>query len=258
MDILWAMPSWSWDDYVSRVRAKGYTLMVRPDKKDAIKGYTIGKGQARFKASELGKGRKLMASKIELTWQKLHSQSETKTVQHIGKTVPKTDIPVVPVAAKPVAKPQQLSDKPVADYTAWRENTSRYELPHDGKTSLFYIPDDVMKVFNDEFDYRETSNWSELTDMAVALFVGLTALDTVSTGGSGGGGSSNDNDWRDKKTRTRWYAPAGAPVQRRHILGIIRNQDARDKEHTYGKQEIRLQRGCAATRRSRLRNGKDF
>ena len=69
----------------------------------------------------------------------------------------------------------------------------------DGKTSLFYIPDDVMQVFNDEFDYRETANWKELTDMAVALFVGLTALDAVSTGNGGGGSSSNDNDWRDKK-----------------------------------------------------------
>ena len=29
------------------------------------------------------------------------------------------------------------------------------------------------------------------------MFVGLTALDAVSTGN--GGGSSNDNDWRDKK-----------------------------------------------------------
>ena len=35
--------------------------------------------------------------------------------------------------------------------------------------------------------------------MAVALFVGLTALDAVSTGNGGGGSSSNDNDWRDKK-----------------------------------------------------------
>ena len=110
----------------------------------------------------------------------------------------KTDVPVVPVAAKPVAKPLQHSDKPVADYSAWREDTSQYELTQDGNTSLFYIPDDVMQVFNDEFDYRETANWKELTDMAVALFVGLAALDSVSTGG-GGGGSSNDNDRRDKK-----------------------------------------------------------
>ena len=199
MDILWAMPSWSWDDYATRIQVKGYTLKERKDDKGVIKGYTIGKGKAVFKASELGKGRKLMASKIEQTWQKLHGQSETKTVQPVGKTMTKTDAPVVPVAAKPVAKPLQHSSEPVADYSSWHENTSRYELPHDGNTSLFYIPDDVMQMFNDEFDYRETANWKELTDMAVALFVGLSALDTVSTGGSGGGGSSNDNDWRNKK-----------------------------------------------------------
>lgn len=232
--------------------------MERPDDKGGIKGYVVGKGKARFKASELGKGRKLMASKIEQTWQKLHGQSETKSMQPAGKTGAKTVAPVVPVTAKPVAKPIQHSDKPVEDYSSWRENTSQYELTHDGKTSLFYIPDDVMQVFNDEFDYRETANWKELTDMAVALFVGLAALDTVSTGGSGGGGSSNDNDWRDKKTRTRLNAPADAPVQLWHILSRKRNQDARDKEYTYGKQEIRLQRGCATTRRNRIRNGKDF
>lgn len=198
MDILRAMPSWSWDDYVARVRSKGYTLIVRPDKKNAIKGYTIGKGKAIFKASELGTGRKLMASKIETTWRKLHNQSETKSVQPVGKTDTKTDAPVVPVAAKPVAKPMQHSGEPVTDYLSWRDGTSRYELMQDGNTSQFYIPDDVMQMFNDEFDYRETPNWKELTDMAVAIFVGLTALDTVSTG-SGGGGSGNDNDWRDKK-----------------------------------------------------------
>ncbi len=43
MEILCAMPSWSWDDYVAKVRAKGYTLKERLDKDDGIKGYTIGK-----------------------------------------------------------------------------------------------------------------------------------------------------------------------------------------------------------------------
>lgn len=195
MEILRTMPSWSWNDYVARVEAKGYTLKERKDDKGAIKGYTIGKGKAVFKASELGKGRKLMASKIETTWQKLHSQSETKSVQSVGKTGSKTSTPVV---AKPILKPMAHSDKPVVDYSSWRENTSLYEITHDGKTSLFYIPDDVMLLFNDEFDYRETSNWKDLTDMAVALFVGLTALDAVSTG-SGGGSSNNDDNWRDRK-----------------------------------------------------------
>lgn len=190
MDILRAMPSWSWNDYAARIRAKGYTIMIRPGKKGPY-CYSIGKGKARFKASELGTGRKLTASRIEDTWNKLHSQSAVKSAQPVKKSGTK---PVAPVVSKPVVSP----NKQVTDYTSWQEGTSRYELTHGGKASQFYIPNDVMQVFDDEFDYREIANWQELTDMAVALFVGLTALDTVSTG-SGGGGSSNDDNWRDRK-----------------------------------------------------------
>lgn len=190
MDILRAMPSWSWNDYAARIRAKGYTIMIRPGKK-GVYGYSIGMGKARFKASELGTGRKLTASRIEDTWNKLHSQSAVKSAQPVKKSETK---PVAPVVSKPVVSP----DKQVLDYTSWQEGTSRYELTHGGKISQFYIPNDVMQVFDDEFDYREIVNWQELTDMAIALFVGLTALDTVSTG-SGGGGSSNDDNWRDRK-----------------------------------------------------------
>lgn len=190
MDILHAMPSWSWNDYAARIRAKGYTIMIRPGKK-GVYGYSIGMGKARFKASELGTGRKLTASRIEDTWNKLHSQSAVKSKQPVKHARTK---PVAPVVSKPVVSP----DKQVPDYTTWQEGTSRHELTHGGKASQFYIPNDVMQVFDDEFDYREIVNWQELTDMAVALFVGLTALDTVSTG-SGGGASSNDDNWRDRK-----------------------------------------------------------
>ena len=189
-EILRAMPSWSWENYTARIRAKGYTIMIRPGKK-GVYGYSIGKGKARFKASELGTGRKLTASRIENTWNKLHSQSAAKAKQPVKKAGTK---PVAPVVSKPVVSP----DKQVTDYTSWQEGTSRYELTHGGKTSQFFIPNDVMQVFDDEFDYREIVNWQELTDTAVALFVGLTALDTVSTG-SGGGGSSNDDNRRDRK-----------------------------------------------------------
>lgn len=233
MDILRSMPSWSWNDYVARVRAKGYTLMVRSDKKDAIKGYTIGKGKAKFKASELGKGRKLMASKIEQTWQKLHGQSETKSMQPVGKNGTKTVTPVIPVMVKPKTQPMRHPDKSVAhfaDYSSWHENTSKYELTHDGKTFQFYIPDDVMQVFNDKFDYRETANWKELIDMAVALFVGLAALDTVSTGCNGGGGSSNDNEWRDKKDEDEIERARRCVHVAAAHLGKKRDQDAEDKD----------------------------
>lgn len=191
MGILRAMQSWSWEDYFARIRRKGYTLSIRPDRKGGVYGYSVGKGNSFYKASELGTGRKLTASRLEDTWNRLHRPTQENPKQPVRKAGTK---PVAPVVPKPIADP----DKHVTDYTVWREDTTRYELPHGGKTSQFFIPNDVMQVFDDAFDYRYTANWQELTDMAVALFVGLTALDTVSTC-SGGGGSSNDNNWRDRK-----------------------------------------------------------
>ncbi|KAA4626702.1 relaxase [Bacteroides ovatus] len=190
IDILRSMPSWSWDDYVARVRAKGYTLEERRDKKDVLRGYTVGIGDVIYKASELGKGRNLMASKIEATWNRLHNQSVTELKQN-GNQVKTL------AATTPEAKPETICDKPVIDYFAWREGTSRYELAHDGKDYRLYIPDNVMQLFDDEFDYRETANHKELADYAVALFVGMMSVPAVPSGG--GGGTSNDLPWGRKE-----------------------------------------------------------
>ena len=70
-------------------------------------------------------------------------------------------------------------------------------LAHEGKDYKFYIPEKVLDCFNDEFDYRFIANCQELTDMAVAIFVGLIDTPNVTTGG-GGGGSQSDLPWRDK------------------------------------------------------------
>lgn len=186
MEVLRSMSSWSWEDYVARVRKKGYTLEERRDKKDVLRGYTVGIGDVIYKASELGKGRNLMASKIEATWQKLHKQSVTELRQNKNKI--KTL-----VATTTDTKAEIACDRPVIDYTSWREGTSRYELTHEGKDYKFYIPDNVMRLFDDEFDYRETANHIELTDYAVALFVGMMNVPAVPSGG--GGGTSNDLPW---------------------------------------------------------------
>lgn len=98
---------------------------------------SIGMGKARFKASEFGTGRKLTALRIEDTWNKLLSQTTEKSKQPVKKAGTN---PVAPVVSKPVVSP----DKQVLDYTSWQGGTSRYELTHGGKTSQFYIPNDVM------------------------------------------------------------------------------------------------------------------
>ena len=54
-----------------------------------------------------------------------------------------------------------------------------------------------MQLFDDEFDYRETVNHKELTDYAVALFVGMMSVPAVPSGG--GGGASNDLPWGRKE-----------------------------------------------------------
>ena len=72
-----------------------------------------------------------------------------------------------------------------------------YALTHEGKEHRFYIPEKVLDYFNDEFDYRFVTNSQELTDMAMAIFVGLLETPNVTTGG-GGGGSQSTLPWRDK------------------------------------------------------------
>ena len=68
---------------------------------------------------------------------------------------------------------------------------------HSGREQRFYIPERVLDYFNEEFDYREVANSSELTDIAVAIFVGMLDTPAVSAGG-GGGGSQSALPWRDK------------------------------------------------------------
>lgn len=82
-------------------------------------------------------------------------------------------------------------------YASYKPGTVSYDLNVQGKDFRFYIPEGVAEVFNDEFDYRGTSNHKELTDMAVALFIGL--VDTPVVPSSGGGGSNDESPWGRKK-----------------------------------------------------------
>ena len=74
-----------------------------------------------------------------------------------------------------------------------------------------YFPD----VFNDEFDYRETANSRDLTDMAAALFVGMLDTPAVPSGG-GGGGDSNDLPWgrREDEDEREWARRCAREAER--------------------------------------------
>ncbi len=55
-----------------------------------------------------------------------------------------------------------------------------------------------MDLFNDEFDYRETANCQELTNLAVALFIGMAGGPATAPLGAGGGSSTDNSCGHDK------------------------------------------------------------
>ena len=183
MEVLRTMPSWSWEEYKKALARRGYSVYERKDKKDVLRGYAILKGNAKYKASELGVARNLMISKLPRTWQKLHYRERL----------------AAQVNTSQIHRPEPIQRPATAmDYTHYRSGSVSYTLsPHGGREQRFYIPERVLDYFNEEFDYREVANSSDLTDIAVAIFVGMLETPAVSIGG-GGGGSQSDLLWRDK------------------------------------------------------------
>ena len=90
MEVLRAMPQWSFDDYFQRLYGKGYYVKSQVDKQGVVRGYTLVSKKnpnVRYKASDLGTSRNLTASRIEKTWQRLHQPSVAMSPQQTGPSV---------------------------------------------------------------------------------------------------------------------------------------------------------------------------
>lgn len=185
MEVLKSMQSWSWKEYKNALIGKGYTVHEREDGNGILRGYALVNGNTKYKASELGVGRNLMISKLPKTWEKIHYKPQVSTLNNTFKGS-QTEQNFKPSASADYGK-----------YNTYHPDAVPYTLKHEGEEHHFYIPGKVLDCFNDEFDYRHTTNSQELTDMAVAIFVGLLETPNVATGG-GGGGSQSDLPWRDK------------------------------------------------------------
>jgi len=195
MEALRELDEWSWDGYKERLAAKGYELHMRKDKKNVIHGYVLCKGNTRFKASELGKGRNLTASRIRQTWEKLHQNKTQQIRPATQQPVISTPNPSVLNGTKQKPQPVIRQSNPVyEDYMDYKSNRLPTEFEHDGKTYKRYLPDNVLDFFNIEFDYQELANWQDLQNLAMAYFTLLASpYGEVSSGG--GGGSQSELKW---------------------------------------------------------------
>ena len=246
MEALRKLDKWSWDGYKELLAAKGYDLYLRKDKKNVIRGYVLCKGNTRFKASELGKGRNLTASRIRQTWGKLHPEQAKQSLPTSKPTATPTSKPTVPDAAK--QKPQSVirQSKPVyEDYTDYKSNRLPTEFKHDGKAYKRYLPDKVIDFFNNEFDYQELANWQDLQNLAMAYFT-LVASPYGEVSSSGGGGSQSDLKWgRDPEEDEIEFARRCAR-EASHRLGIQKKSGIKRKrqriKNSYDNETTRYRR----------------
>ena len=214
LSALKSMDTWSWDDYVKLLRCKGYEVFERWDRKNILRGYSLQLGRAKFKASELGIGRNLTASKIENTWKKLN---QTEQGQRRSDSV----------ESKTTQARHTYRSPSGVDYLQPHKDYVVYRNPFTQDNKPCYIPQSVSDFFDDEFDYRFVENCDELKDIAVAFFIGL--MQPYDVPSSSGGGGQSDSSWRDKDDDDMEWARKCAHLAAIHAAVIPRFKPKRKR-----------------------------
>lgn len=212
MNILKQMIQWDWNDYVARLEACGYNPKLKRDRQNQVVAYIICKGCAKYKASELGHGRKLTAKNIESTWKTLH-QNEQKMAE---PTLENSPGKVISESFSDRYRHESCQPVSVNHYTEWEPESRRVNIEWNSKSYHRFVPKKVTQAFDEIFDYRVEGNWQALTNLALAYF---TMLATPSVASSVGGGATCHDGWGRKRDEDEldWaYRCAKAAI---HALG---------------------------------------
>lgn len=196
MDVLRSMSSCDWNVYTDRLRAKRYDIELIRDRTDQAKvhGYRFKFGRTTIKASELGVGRNLTASKIENTFCKLHPQTSIATS-------------FTSVKSRNIAKASEAS-RSVNVIQPEDSSNFRKALQVDGKRFNIQIPTDAYDAMNSCIEVPENGSASHTDVMNVAMLLFMDYLDAAtSMSESYGGGGSPGNGWgRNKDEDDRDWA----------------------------------------------------
>ena len=198
--ILHGMARYDWDAYKQGLESRGYKVKEQRDKQGVLHGYTVLRGNSRFKSSILGKGRDLTASKLEATWKKLH--------------------PIAPSIVKPsstVGTPQTTERKPLTERNSERQNIaqSKPEIPSvfrkilsvDGKSYSIKMPMEAYKTMEDAIEVPdEYMPFENVLNVAMLLFMNYVDAATTVSESCGGGGSTPSNWGKDKDEDERDWA----------------------------------------------------
>ncbi len=199
-DILRGMSRYDWDTYKYGLESRGYKVHEQRDKQGVLHGYTVLRGNSRFKSSKLGKGRDLTASKLDATWKKLRSVA-----------------PSVVKPSSPVVTYQTTGRKPITERYMERENAAqpKTEVPSvfrkilsvDGKNYSVAMPVEAYKAMEENITAPDESVPVEnVMNVAMLLFMNYVDAATTVAESSGGGGSTSSDWGKDKDEDEREWA----------------------------------------------------
>ena len=186
--------SFSWERYEQNIRSLGYGIEFRRDSNDQITGYTILKGNSRYKSSILGSSRDLTPTRILDTWKELHPG---KTESRMPVSQPETPQVVAPGRTKlPQPKPEEKKPvKPIPAKIRQTITVGYREYPVE-------IPEMVFNFFKENAVVPEDTLWTKpehILQTSMLLFAGFVDGATTIADNCGGAGSSATDDWGRKK-----------------------------------------------------------
>ena len=199
-DILRGMSKYDWDSYKHALESRGYKVHEQRDKQGVLHGYTILRGNSRFKSSILGRGRNLTIPKLEATWKKLH--------------------PVAPSVVKPsstIGTSHSTDRKPFTERNSERQSVAQTQpeepsifriiLSVDGKDYSIKMSMEAYKALENIIESPDESVPLEnVLNVAVLLFMNYVDAATTVSESCGGGGSTPSNWGKDKDEDERDWA----------------------------------------------------
>lgn len=186
--------SFSWERYEQNIQSLGYGIEFRRDSKDQITGYTILKGNSRYKSSILSSSRDLTPTRILDTWKELHP-GRTESQKPVSQ--PETPQVVAPGRSKlPQPKPEEKKPvKPISAMILQKITVGYREYPVE-------IPETVFNFFKENAVVPENTLWTKpehILQTSMLLFAGFVDGATTIADNCGGAGSSATDDWGKKK-----------------------------------------------------------
>ena len=200
-NILRGIQCYDWRSYKHGLESHGYKVHEQRDKQGVLHGYTILRGNSRFKSSKLGKSRNLTVPNLEATWKKLHpvAQSVVKPNTTVGTTL---------TAERRSLTEHNSERQSIAQSKPEAPSVFRKILSVDGKNYSIAMPVDAYKAIKETIESPDESvPFENVLNVAMLLFMNYVDAATTVSESCGGGGSTSSNwgrdDDKDERERAR-------------------------------------------------------